>query len=136
MSKQLQLEKIVQEDHKSRKQLLWKNSTRFWREQENETNFRKMFPPPPKCFCVYLIQARFCKEKLHLTRLTLGIWSIYPQRHFLKMRKNKGGNLPACAFHTSFLGQHQEWQYSSTSFSASLSGPCSTELINCIQKGC
>lgn len=57
-----------------------------------------------------------------------------PQRHFLKRRENKGENLPACAFQTSFLGQYQEWQYLNTSFSFSFFDPCLIELIiaNCV----
>lgn len=75
---------------------------------KKETNFRKI--TFPQVFSVHLIWTHFCKEKLYLTRLTRDL--IYPQRHFLKMRKNKEVNLPACAFHTSFFGQHQESQYS------------------------
>lgn len=109
MSKQLyNLKKLYNRNIQVENNSSGKTQVDFGESKKRRIILEKCFP---QVFSVYLIQAHFCKRET-LPNKTHTRDLIYPQRHLLKMRKNKGGNLPACAFHTSFCGQHQEWQYS------------------------
>lgn len=100
-------------------------------EQKRRTILEKCFP---QLFSVYLIQAHFCKEKLYLTRLTPGIWSI-PKGSFLKWERTKEEISQHVLSIPVSVDSIKNDNIASTSFSALLCGPCIPELISYNSKG-